>query len=274
MLNKQHDAFCQRASQQYRGHDSERLFSNESSSNLYSILAKVAAGDLSSSDAAADIAPLLVSGGARAEDVGGYAKIDHDRSRRTGFPEVVFGEGKSTEQIISILQVMIREGREGSKTRGAGATLHPHAPVVATRVGPERWAAISAALPGARYHKAAQIVYFQDISKLVENPKSKMGKPSVNVAPSSQARQQSIGKVAVLSAGTSDLSVAEEAAVLAELAGAEVSHPLVFTRCVCIAAICRSLRARVSVVVAHPSGKNMLLGGVQLHPSRQAGCKR
>ncbi|CAN0359362.1 unnamed protein product, partial [Laminaria digitata] len=159
--------------------------------DLPSLLARVAAGDLSPSQAAAKLSPLLVSGGAQAEDVGGFAKIDHDRSRRVGFPEVVFGEGKSAEQIIDILKAMIREG-VGVSTRS---------PIVATRVSPEKWSAISAGLSGLTYHADAKIVSFGAPQSVAATPET---------------------AVAVLSAGTSDLAVAEEAAVLAELAGAEV----------------------------------------------------
>lgn len=164
--------------------------------DLPTILAKVAAGTLSPAMATDTLAPLLVSGGARAEDVGGYAKIDHDRHRRTGFPEVIFGEGKSAQHIVEILQAMVRDG-------AASAQEGMESPIVATRVSPEKWTAISATglLPAARYHADARIVFIEGV----------------------ESKGDTIGKVAVLSAGTSDLCVAEEAAVLAELAGAEVS---------------------------------------------------
>lgn len=181
------------------------------------MLARVAAGELSPGKAASQLAPLLVSGGAQAEDVGGFAKIDHDRRRRVGFPEVVFGDGKSAEQIVDILTAMIREtrrdeaGGEGAATSGAagggdggGANASASiSPIVATRVSPEKWSLISRGLPGQlTYHSDARIVSFG--------------------APPPLGGSASIGKVAVLSAGTSDLAIAEEAAVLAELAGAEV----------------------------------------------------
>ena len=263
------------------------------SGDLSSLLVRVAAGDLSPASAAAKLAPLLVSGGAQAEDVGGFAKIDHDRSRRVGFPEVVFGEGKSAEQIIDILKAMITEGRERSEAIAPVATAAPAlvataaaggvagapvsaeasgvggidmstrsrivSPIVATRVSPEKWAAISAGLSGLRYHADARIVSFGAPRSLAEGAAAAAaaaaagpigataaaathGVPSAptsgtagKVKPSSSSSSSamnanfnvnidvvSIGKVAVLSAGTSDLAVAEEAAVLAELAGAEV----------------------------------------------------
>jgi len=190
--------------------------------NLSSVLARVAAGELSPGKAASQLAPLLVSGGAQAEDVGGFAKIDHDRRRRVGFPEVVFGDGKSAEQIVDILSAMIRESRQD--TAGGDGTAAPGAeadgssasasvsPIVATRVSPEKWALISRGLPGQlTYHSDARIVSYGA-------PPPLGGGAGVGSSTSSS----SIGKVAVLSAGTSDLAIAEEAAVLAELAGAEV----------------------------------------------------
>ncbi len=186
------------------------------------MLARVAAGELSPGKAASQLAPLLVSGGAQAEDVGGFAKIDHDRRRRVGFPEVVFGDGKSAEQIVDILKAMIRESMQADAPGGEGATTPGAAgdggsasasasasvsPIVATRVSPEKWSLISKGLPGQlTYHADARIVSF--------------GAPQPVAGSASSS--SSIGKVAVLSAGTSDLAIAEEAAVLAELAGAEV----------------------------------------------------
>lgn len=222
--------------------------SSSTCGDLPSLLARVAAGDLSPSAATAKLAPLLVSGGAEAEDVGGFAKIDHDRSRRVGFPEVVFGEGKSAEQIIHILEAMIRDRRETNEAATArgragsgaatsemgGVAMSSSSPIVATRVSQEKWLAISAGLPGLRYHADARIVSFGDSQSVapagaaLTEPVTPTPTPGTTApAPgtaSTGGRPSSsfIGKVAVLSAGTSDLAVAEEAAVLAELAGAEV----------------------------------------------------
>lgn len=172
----------------------------------------MAAGTLSTSDATKILAPLLVSGGARAEDVGGYAKIDHDRRHRTGFPEVVFGEGKSAQQILEILQSMVRDRAASTTQDGA------ESPIVATRVSPEKWTAISETglLEGARYHADSRILF-------VGGNATTLGEDVVADRSKMESKQHTIGKVAVLSAGTSDLCIAEEAAVLAELAGAEVS---------------------------------------------------
>lgn len=178
--------------------------------DLSSLLARVAAGNLSPSAAASQLAPLLVSGGAQAEDVGGFAKIDHDRRRRVGFPEVVFGDGKSAEQIIDILTAMIRDAEHKGRADMAGMAVGgDRSPIVATRVSPEKWAVIQEGLPGQlTYHADARIVSFRA--------------PPALAAAEGSGIERSIGRVAVMSAGTSDLAIAEEAAVLAELSGAEV----------------------------------------------------
>lgn len=211
--------------------------SNNSRGNaddLASILAKVAAGTLSPSAGAQALAPLLVSGGARAENVGGYAKIDHDRRRRTGFPEVVFGEGKSAEQIAETLLAMVRNrdasSRPGSESTAVMESPMVESPIVATRVSPEKWAAISATgllsvgEARATYHADARIVSIGG-PQLAGPIGHTGGGTELNEKAdiSGVRRRHTIGKVAVLSAGTSDLCVAEEAAVLAELSGAEVS---------------------------------------------------
>ncbi|CAM9667392.1 unnamed protein product [Ascophyllum nodosum] len=93
---------------------------------------------------------------------------------------------------------------------GAGSS-----PIVATRVSAEKWADISVELQGLRYHAEARVVAFGGPPPLAERP------PTPSTSRGFQG-SSSVGKVAVMSAGTSDLAVAEEAALLAELAGAEV----------------------------------------------------
>lgn len=121
----------------------------------------------------------------------------------------MFGEGKSASQIVDILSVMI-----GEQT----ASGTDNSPIVATRVSAEKWADISADIPGLQYHTEARVVAFGGPPPVAER----------QPMPSSSHGFQggsNVGKVAVMSAGTSDLAVAEEAAILAELAGAEVREP-------------------------------------------------
>jgi NCAIR mutase (PurE)-related protein len=113
----------------------------------------------------------------------GFAQADTHRHLRTGFPEVVLGTGKTAPQIATLLTELGRGG----------------VTVMATRVTPEVAAEVLAAVPAARYLAVPRIVV--------------LGTP---VAPRGR------GVVAVLSAGTADIPVAEEAAVTAELDGNRV----------------------------------------------------
>jgi NCAIR mutase (PurE)-related protein len=113
----------------------------------------------------------------------GFAHADTHRHLRTGFPEVILGSGKTPAQIATLLVELARGG----------------APVMATRVSADAAAAVLAAVPSARYLETARIVA--------------LGQP-----PARRGR----GVIAVLSAGTADIPIAEEAAVTAELDGNEV----------------------------------------------------
>jgi NCAIR mutase (PurE)-related protein len=113
----------------------------------------------------------------------GFANADTHRHLRTGFPEVVLGAGKTAEQIAALLVELARGG----------------APVMATRVPAPVAREVLAAVPGARYLEVPRIV-------MLGNPPARRGR----------------GTIGVLTAGTSDIPVAEEAAVTAELDGNEV----------------------------------------------------
>ncbi len=120
----------------------------------------------------------------------GYAKLDLHRGIRTGFPEVVFCQGKTCEQSVEIVK------------RLAGH----HAKVLATRVAPDVAERIAEAVAGCTYHGTARIL-------VVDRPEKKPRKPV------------RAGKyVMVLCAGTADLPVAEEAAVTAESMGSRVER--------------------------------------------------
>lgn len=121
-----------------------------------------------------------------------FAHVDTHRHLRTGFPEVVLGEGKTPAQIAAILNVL-REGRHGGGTQ---------VPIFATRVSAEAAPAVTAAVPGARYLPVPRVVV------VGETPAPDLGR----------------GLIAVISAGTSDVPVAEEAALTAELAGNRVAR--------------------------------------------------
>lgn len=117
------------------------------------------------------------------EDLG-FAVVDHHRALRVGFPEVIFGEGKSVAQIAAISHRILSHGSNA----------------MSTRISPEKGAELKDIFPLGTYFEQARIF------SILANPVEMLGK----------------GTVAVVSAGTSDLPVAEEAAVTAELLGNEV----------------------------------------------------
>jgi NCAIR mutase (PurE)-related protein len=118
------------------------------------------------------------------EDIG-FAKVDHHRALRRGFAEVVYGPGKSVEQIVAIVDRLVAHGNNVLVTR---TTREVHERVA------ERHAA-------ARFHEAARCL------TLAVRPAEALA-----------------GRVAVVCAGTSDVPVAEEAAVTSEFLGATVDR--------------------------------------------------
>lgn len=115
-----------------------------------------------------------------------FATIDHHRALRQGFPEVIFGEGKTEDQIVAIAQRIVE--------RGDG--------MLATRVSPSAAKAVQSAIPGVEWNALGRTVYVRGKDK-----------PAVKK-----------GSVLIVTAGTSDLPVAEEAAVTAGAAGCTVGR--------------------------------------------------
>jgi NCAIR mutase (PurE)-related protein len=146
--------------------------------NLKQLLEQVRRGALSTDEAAARLATLPY------EDLG-FAKLDHHRALRRGFPEAIFGAGKSPEQIVAIVEAITARGQRVLVTR---TTAEVHEKVVAVR-------------PAARFHAAARCL-------------------TVEAEPAAALP----GRIAIAAAGTSDLPVAEEAAVTAEFHGAAVER--------------------------------------------------
>ncbi len=119
------------------------------------------------------------------EDLG-FARVDHHRALRRGFPEVIFGEGKSADQITQIMKAMLAQG----------------ANVLVTRVDSAKAETV---------RKDIEASVYDDISRTLT------------------VRQQEVspkgrGQVLVLAAGTSDIPVAEEAAITAEMIGSRVER--------------------------------------------------
>jgi NCAIR mutase (PurE)-related protein len=113
----------------------------------------------------------------------GVATVDHHRALRQGVPEVIFGERKTVDQIARIAEEMVRAGHN----------------VLVTRVDPDKAASLCARLPSFRHAAEARAL-------------------SIEVSP---VPRRSRGTVAVVTAGTSDAGVAEEAVVTLEAVGLE-----------------------------------------------------
>src|SRR5690349_24942931 len=148
-----------------------------SNKQLHDLLEQVASGDLDTTTARDR---LLEAFRARPFADLGFARVDHHRGVRQGFPEVVLGLGKTPAQIAAIASEIVSHGSTLLITRASDAAFE----------------AVRLVVPQATYYADAAIIAWrqQDVSK---------GK----------------GTILVAAAGTSDLSVAEEAAVTAEVMG-------------------------------------------------------
>ena len=118
------------------------------------------------------------------EDLG-FAKVDHHRAVRQGMPEVIFAQGKTPSQVAGIFRRLAAHGGN----------------VLATRATEEQYAAVAATVDLAEYRPVARAI-------VLKRDRKKRGK----------------GVIVVVSAGTSDIPVAEEAVVTAELMGNNVQH--------------------------------------------------
>jgi pyridinium-3,5-biscarboxylic acid mononucleotide synthase len=117
------------------------------------------------------------------EDIG-FAKIDHHRGLRKGQPEVIYGAGKTPEQVAEIFSRL--------------AAINPN--VICTRVEEDSADAVKKVVPEARYHRICSVL---EVSRSGSDP---------------------VGLVAVAAAGTSDLRVSEEAAISLEVMGSRVER--------------------------------------------------
>lgn len=144
---------------------------------LRELLASVAAGRIEIDAAVGELRHLPY------EDIG-YAKLDHHRALRDWIPEVVLGEGKTTDQIVGISKALLAHSDR----------------LLVTRIAPAAAVALLAAVADAKHHEAARCVTVE---------RSPMPKHD---------------GVAVVCAGTADLPVAEEAAITAEMCGNAVKR--------------------------------------------------
>jgi NCAIR mutase (PurE)-related protein len=148
--------------------------------NLKSLLESVANGTISPDTAFESLKDLAY------ESVGEFAKIDHHRHLRTGFPEVIWGPGKTPEQIAQIMEVM----------------RHRTSVVMATRIQPDVYSILQKKVRGLQYFELARICA---------------------IIPH-EIQPRFPGEIGIVSAGTADLPVAEEAAITAQLYGFRVQR--------------------------------------------------
>src|SRR6266446_563843 len=145
---------------------------------LEQLLAAHRAGDLETSEAVSHIQNLHY------EDIG-YARIDHARAARQGFSEVVFGAGKTREQVIGIVERLLQ-----------------HAPnVLVTHTDEGTFGEMRNIVTEAEWHATARLIRIQ-------RDKTELG----------------VGEIVIVTAGTSDIPVAEEAALTAEAMGNQVQR--------------------------------------------------
>ncbi len=142
---------------------------------LEDVLKAVKNGDINIKKALAEIKN-------RGYDDLGFAKIDHDRSRRKGFPEVVLCEGKTVEQVVHIMKNLATKNKN----------------ILASRAKVEYYQAVRKVLPAARYNESARLI----INEQEPVPR--------------------VGAITIVSAGTGDLSVVEEAKETVSIMGNRV----------------------------------------------------
>jgi NCAIR mutase (PurE)-related protein len=114
-----------------------------------------------------------------------FAKIDHHRELRRGFPEIIFGHGKTPDQIVKISREILKKGNS----------------LLITKVDPSVYRKIKGKLPDVQFNAQAKVIY----SKQKSPAKGK-------------------GKISIITAGTSDIPVAEEAAITCEIFGNDVDR--------------------------------------------------
>jgi NCAIR mutase (PurE)-related protein len=147
-------------------------------SDIETILREHAAGTLNTVDAAEKLKNLSF------EDIG-YARVDHARQHRQGFPEVVFGAGKTRQQVVGIFEKLVERSPN----------------VLVTRTDADTYGELRNVCTDAEWHESANLVR-------VIRDKTDRG----------------YGEIAIVTAGTSDIPVAEEAALTAEAMGNSVKR--------------------------------------------------
>ncbi len=147
--------------------------------DLKRLLEKVKNGDVSINGAINELKTLPF------EDIG-FATLDHHRSLRKGFPEVIWGQGKTASQITTIIKKMLQKNH----------------PILATRVDARKAASIKKSIPKITYHPLSRTLTLAT-TKIAETGK---------------------GTILIVSAGTSDIPVAEEALITATMMGNKADY--------------------------------------------------
>ena len=150
--------------------------------DLQQLLDRVRAGQVPLAASAEQVLQLVNA--ASFQDLG-FARVDHHRELRQGFPEVVFGLGKTPEQVAGIAAEIVSRGHT----------------LLVTRAGEDAFAAVHKQVPGAAFHPIARTITYRQ-----------------------RDVQPGRGTILVATAGTSDLPVAEEACVTAEVMGNTVDR--------------------------------------------------
>lgn len=152
---------------------------------LIYLLSKIKKGE-TDIDKAADVLSALLTEEQPREDRVEIANLDQEREQRTGYPEVIFCEGKSKDQIQLILHRML-EHQDNA---------------LGTRLSEEKYESLREVFPELRYHRESKIM------KIERKKRGNRGK----------------GKILLITGGTSDIPIAEEAGITAEFFGNEVER--------------------------------------------------
>ncbi|HEX8920503.1 MAG TPA: hypothetical protein VF766_03435, partial [Pyrinomonadaceae bacterium] len=147
-------------------------------SEIEKLLRAFRGGELETSEAARLIRDLHY------EDIG-YARVDHARAFRQGFPEVVFGAGKTRAQVVGIVERLVEKSPN----------------VLVTRTDEGTFGEVRNVVTDAEWHETARLIRIQR-----------------------DKAEQGLGPIAIVTAGTSDIPVAEEAALTAEAMGNRVER--------------------------------------------------
>ena len=147
--------------------------------DIRSLLRQYKEGNISEEDAVGWVRDIFF------EDMG-FAEVDHYREIRQGFPEVIYAEGKTKEQVLAILMALYQK---------SGGNL------MATRANQEKYEFVKREIPEAKYHEEARIIYVERDERIRRDEKR---------------------YILVVTAGTSDIPVAEEARLTAWLWGNQV----------------------------------------------------